>query len=74
MSQPAFTSEACEQTVLAKRRGQQVTHCSCGTVHLTLRNVTLRLTPADLASLSDMLSEATAGLERTESCPVRSVH
>ena len=74
MSQPAFTSDPCEQTVLAKRRGQQVSRCSCGTVHLTLRNVTLRLTPDDLASLSDLLSEATTGLDRIESRPVRSVH
>ena len=74
MSQPAFTSEPCVQTVLAKGRGQQVSRCSCGTVHLTHRNVSLRLTPEDLSSLSDLLVQAKAELERAESCPVRSVH
>ena len=61
MNQPRPESE-CVHQLLSRGRGHQVSCCSCGTVHLTLGNTTIRLTRADFATLAASVRAADAVL------------
>jgi hypothetical protein len=63
MNPRKMPSKRCEQTVLAKSGHHQITHCTCGTIHVTFRNFTLRMTPEDLAAIAEVTAAANVGLE-----------
>ena len=58
---PAALEDAvseCRRTTLAEGRAGRVELCSCGTVHLSIGGVTVRLPAAAVRALRDMLDEA----------------
>ena len=57
------SSKRCEQTVLAQNGHHQITHCTCGTIHVTFRNFTLRMTPEDLTAIAEVTADANFVLE-----------
>ena len=63
MSQSPRSTAACRQTLLAKDGPNQISHCTCGTVSVTVRNVTFRLTPEDFQAFAALAAAASAGLE-----------
>ena len=52
-------SEACRHRLLARGRQHQITLCTCGSVHLTLHNTTLRLTPDEFGAMAQSVARAT---------------
>ena len=63
MTQRTLASTRCKQTVLAKSGHHQITRCTCGTIHVTFRNFTLRMTPEDLAAIAEVTADANFVLE-----------
>lgn len=57
-SRPA--SEACQHRLLAQGTRHRITYCTCGSVHLTLHNTTLRLTPAEFGAMAQSIARATS--------------
>ena len=53
---------ACRHRLLARGESHQITLCSCGSVHLTVRNLTLRLSPEEFSTLASSVSQAAGGL------------
>ena len=53
---------ACRHRLLARGDSHQITLCSCGSIHLTVRNVTLRLTPEEFAGMASSVSRAAGEL------------
>lgn len=53
----------CVRTLLSGKRGLgSVEQCSCGSVHVTIGAVTLRLTACALPALAELLSEGSTAL------------
>jgi hypothetical protein len=56
-------SMECHRTLLSGKRGLgSVEQCSCGSVHVTIGAVTLRVTACALPALAELLSEGSAAL------------
>lgn len=57
----------CVRTLLSGKRGLgSVEQCSCGSVHVTIGAVTLRVAACALPALAELLSEGTAALAARE--------
>lgn len=56
-------SKECRHRLLARGQGHQITLCTCGSVHLTLRNTTLRLTPEEFGAMAESVARATDKIE-----------
>ena len=56
-SRPA--SETCRHRLLAQGHRHRITHCTCGSVHLTLQNTTLRLPPEEFGAMAQSVARAT---------------
>ncbi len=52
----------CRHRALARGRGIAVSSCSCGHVHLTLGDLTLRVKPAQLEEIAATLGRAVDSL------------
>lgn len=53
----------CIRTLLSGKRGLgSVEQCSCGSVHVTIGAVTLRVAACALPALAELLTEGTAAL------------
>jgi hypothetical protein len=53
----------CVRTLLSGKRGLgSVEQCSCGSVHVTIGAVTLRLAACALPALAELLTEGSAAL------------
>ncbi len=53
----------CVRTLLSGKRGLgSVEQCSCGSVHVTIGAVTLRVAACALPALAELLTEGTAAL------------
>lgn len=54
---------SCDRKTLASRPGLGgVEQCECGTVHLTIGAVTLRVTPGTVPMLAELLVEAATAI------------
>ncbi|MCR9094285.1 MAG: hypothetical protein NXI30_08715 [bacterium] len=67
-------SDACRHRLLARGDGHQITHCTCGSVHLTLANTTLRLTPEAFAAMAQSIARATTKIEPHPTTVPTTVH
>lgn len=63
---------SCSRRTLAVGDFAVVERCSCGSVHLTIGAVTLRLAASAIAPLADTLAEATVAIAGEHACPRRS--
>ena len=61
----------CRRELLARSETASVERCACGTVHLTIGPLTLRLPPSALSSLASTLYESACVLRASESEPAR---
>jgi hypothetical protein len=48
----------CQRSLLAAHRSLTVEECACGTMHVTIGAVTLRVTPEVMAEVAGALREA----------------
>ncbi|MGE0401995.1 MAG: hypothetical protein AB7T06_35155 [Kofleriaceae bacterium] len=53
-----LTSQSCARRVLSAGDCTLVEQCSCGSVHLTIGGVTLRITPAAFPQIAATISDA----------------
>ena len=56
-------SKECRHRLLARGQGHRITHCTCGSIHLTLQNTTLRLTPEQFGAMAQSIRRATDQIE-----------
>jgi hypothetical protein len=57
----------CHRTVLSGKRGLgSVEQCSCGSIHVTIGAVTLRVAACALPALAELLTEGAAALAARE--------
>jgi hypothetical protein len=63
--------DACSRHLLARRSIGAVELCHCGAVHLSIGAVTLRLVPAAVLELAELLGDAAAELPDIESALAR---
>lgn len=66
--------DTCPRHLLASRPIGAVELCHCGAVHLTIGGVTLRVVPAAVSELADLLADAAAELPDIESALARRSH
>lgn len=59
----------CRRELLARSETASVERCACGTVHLTIGPLTLRLPPSAVESLASTLIESVRALRAVESDP-----
>lgn len=66
---PSLTEsvDPCRRHVLARKPVGSVEFCHCGAVHLSIGGVTLRLVPAAIPELAELLADAAAELPVLES-------
>lgn len=60
-------SSTCFRHLLARSEVASVERCTCGTIHLTIGPLTLRLPPSAVESLASTLLETTRALRQQES-------
>ncbi|MBB84013.1 MAG: hypothetical protein CL931_09425 [Deltaproteobacteria bacterium] len=53
----------CRHRLLARGEAHQITLCTCGSVHLTVGNTTLRLKPESFGALAESVARATAQID-----------
>ncbi len=58
------SQEDCVHSLLAAGPGYQITLCSCGRVHFSLGDTTLRLDPQQLDALASGLTTASERMHR----------
>ncbi|HWM87568.1 MAG TPA: hypothetical protein VNO33_17060 [Kofleriaceae bacterium] len=63
--------ETCHRHLLVRKPVGAVEVCHCGAVHLSIGGVTLRLVPAAIAELAELLTDAAAELPLLESALAR---
>ena len=59
---PRPAAKDCRHRLLAHGEAHRITHCTCGHVHVTLGNTTVRLMPDAFQTLADSVAEATEAI------------